>query len=89
LLFFSLDLFRQCCIFVVFLIGPVNTVGTGPMRKTTKIQHCRNRSNEKNNKNTTLSEQVVVLLFFSLDLFRQCCIFVDFHCILSFYTVFT
>jgi hypothetical protein len=28
------------------------------MRKTTKIQHCRNRSNEKNNKNTTMSEQI-------------------------------
>jgi hypothetical protein len=35
-----------------------NTVGTGPMRKTTKLQHCRNRSNEKNNKYTTLLEQV-------------------------------
>jgi hypothetical protein len=34
-----------------------NTVGTGPMRKTTNIQHCWNRSNEKNNKNTTLSQQ--------------------------------
>jgi predicted GTPase len=22
-----------------------NTVGTGPMRKTKKLQHCRNRSN--------------------------------------------
>jgi hypothetical protein len=28
------------------------------MRKTTKLQHCRNRSNEKNNKYTTLLEQV-------------------------------